>query len=142
MNANDSTQKMILQMNKFKSNIAGVIDAFSVSAVELQSRSFESIPSMKNSTSMQNTSDQMNRKLAEDTLQFLKKLQWEIQYDNYTAEREQREYNSLFKAVSDSLKDNESAVKQGFQDIKDALSNTKFNVKITDGLPVIKSVRL
>ena len=142
MNANDSTQKMILQMNKLKSNVAGVIDAFSVSAVELQSRSFETVPQMKISMTMQSTADQMNRQIAEQTLGFVKKMRWGIQYEEYNAKNEQKKYDSLFKSVSDSMKENESTIKNGFQEIKTFLSNTKFKVKIESGLPTINSVRL
>ena len=84
----------------------------------------------------------MNRQIAEQTLGFVKKMRWGIQYEEYNAKNEQKKYDSLFKSVSDSMKENESTIKNGFQEIKTFLSNTKFKVKIESGLPTINSMRI
>ena len=140
--ANESTQKMIFKLDKFKSTAAEVVDAYSVKAVELQSRRFDTIPTMNNANTMQNTANQLNQQLAQQTLQFIQQLQGKITADTQKTEQEQSNYDDIFDAVADSLDSNANIVQAGFQDIKAALSTTQFKVKIDSGLPAINSVRL
>ena len=142
MNANEGTRKLIMQLDKFKSHAVDAVDAYSVKAIELQSRRFDTLPNMKESTTMQSSAEQMNQELARQTLEFIKSLQGKIQADNQKTEQDQKRYDDLFKKVSDSLEKDATTIKDGFQSIKDTLSTTQFKVKIEQGLPTINSVRL
>lgn len=140
MNANDSTRKMILQLDKFKSHAAGVVDAYSVKAVELQSRRFDNLPAMNNSTTMQSTADQLNQQLAQQTLQFVQQMQGKLASDSKDAQDEQDKYDKLWKSITDGNKQNLQGIESSMAQILSQLSNG-IKVTMTKGFE-IKSVRI
>ncbi len=140
MNANDGTRKMILQLDKFKSHAAGVVDAYSVKAVELQSRRFDNLPAMNNSTTMQSTADQLNQQLAQQTLQFVQQMQGQLASDSKNAQDEQDKYDKLWKSITDGNKQNLQGIENSLAHIMSELTNG-LKVTMIRGFD-IKSVRI
>ena len=138
--ANEGTRKLILQMDKFKSHAVGAVDAFSVQAVELQSRRFDTLPQMKESSTMQESAEKMNQELAKQTLEFIKTMKTKLESDTQTAQEDKEYYDKLWKEITEKNKENLKGIETSMSSILNQLTSG-IKVTPTKGFE-IQSVRI
>lgn len=125
--ANDATQKMILSMDKFKSNAVGVVNALSTDALKLRTRQFDTMPTFKPVTTASQQADAATQQLANDMMTFGNNLNKLVEQNTKENELRKNFYENKWKEIVKGNKENLATIEDG---IKEMIDNLKKGNKL------------